>query len=300
MRDRRAEAAHVEPEDEGVETETESEDRTRFTAEGALPPVAEETASAEPTASERAYGAEDPLTSGGQVMEHEEEVDGDAVTEACHRYGIAENDILAVIAQESRGNAHANAGAAQEDHGRHAASGLMQVTEATWKATQEKHHELVNYSYEAHRYDRRVNILVGTAALADKRDALTRLGIPASSVTVALETMAFNAGEGIVADAYERAVHAGEVEPGNECLREEYLKPAIAKYPSVYAYYLTGAGKKANPERSVERAIELKFREISKYPGAVEELVAEADAHEITDDELDMPRMPEESETEIA
>ena len=288
-------------EEEQVETEVaEASEQTRFTSDGPLPPVASEAEAAGPTASERAYGEHDPLSSGGRVMEQEEEVDGDAVTEASHRYGITENDILAVIAQESRGNAHANAGAAQKDHGRHAASGLMQVTEATWNATQEKHHELTNYSFDVYRYDRRVNILVGTAALADKRDALTRLGIPASAVTGALETMAFNAGEGIVADAYHRAVHAGERDPGEECLRAEYLKPAIAKYPSVYEYYLTGAGKKANPQRSVQRAIELKFREISNYPTAVEDLVAEADAHEISDDELDMPKMPEQSETEVA
>lgn len=297
MRDRRAEPAHEQIEQPPVEAEAEGGERTRFSSDGPIPPVAHGAGQAEPTASERAYG---PLTSGGRVMEHEAEVDGDAITEASHKYGIAEADILAVITQESRGNPHANAGAAQKDHGRHAASGLMQVTAATWKATQEKHHELVNYSFEVYRYDRRVNILVGTAALADKRDALTRLGIPASAVTGALETMAFNAGEGIVADAYHRAVHAGERDPGDACLQAEFLKPAIAKYPSVYAYYLTGAGKKANPQRSVERAIDLKFREISKYPVAVEELVAEADEHQISDTELDMPKMPAESETEVA
>jgi hypothetical protein len=114
--------------------------------------------------------------------------------------------------------------------------------------------------------------------------------------------MAFNAAEGIVADAYHRALHAGARDPGEECLRAEYLKPAIAKYPSVYSYYLTGAGKSRNPKHSVERAIELKFEEISKYPVAVEQLVAEAHEHGMADDSHDLPKAPdpERADTELA
>ena len=278
--------------------QAEAPSRQRYSSEGPVPPVHAGGEERGPSASERAYGS---LDAGGRVMAHEQEVDGSAVAEASHRYGIPEADILAVIAHESRGDAHANAGAAQNDHGRHAASGLMQVTAATWKATQDKHAELAHYAFDAYRYDRHVNILVGTAALADKRNALGKLGIPPAQVTAALTTMAFNAGEGIVSDAYHRAVHAGSREPADDCLRAEYLMPAIAKYPSVYAYYLTGAGKKLNPGRSVEKAIELKYREISKYPVAVEQLVAEAHEHGMADDELDMWHAPtDDSETKLA
>lgn len=300
MRERRTEPAHVETEQESLETEAEGGgERTRFSAAGPLPPVVNAAEPAGPSASERAYG-EHGLSSGGKVMEHEEQVDGAAVAEASQRYDIPEVDILAVITQESRGKATANAGARQHDHGRHAASGLMQVTASTWKATQHKHPELAHYAFETHRYDRRVNILVGTAALADKRHALTKLGVPPDAVNGALATMAFNAGEGIVAKAYHNAVHGGSQNPGDDCMRAEYLKPAIAHYPSVYAYYLTGAGKSKNPHRTVEKAIDLKFHEISKYPVAVENLVAEAEEHHMADDELDMPKAPGEGETKLA
>ena len=293
--------AHAAPraDDQQLETtDAEPSERTQFSSAGPKPPVASDGAEAAPSASERAYG---PLDAGGKIMEHEQHVDGAAVAEASNRYGIPVADILAVITHESRGEANANAGASQKDHGKHAASGLMQVTAATWKATQDKHAELAHYSFDAYRYDRRVNILVGTAALADKRTALDRLGVPAKAVTGALATMAFNAGEGIVADAYHRAVQAGVKDPGDECLRAEFLKPAIAKYPAVYSYYLTGGGKKANPERSVQKAIDLKYKEISKYPVAVEQLVAEAHEHGMADGEHDLPKQPDAApETQLA
>lgn len=226
--------------------------------------------------------------------------DEDAIEEASKRYGVPEVDILAVITHESRGVATANAGARQKDKGKNAASGLMQVTHETWKNTQNNHPELARYAFHAYRYDRRVNILVGTAALADKREALERLGVDANGENgTALTTMAFNAGEGIVSDAYRRAEQAGSRNPAEDCLKPEYLKPAIAKYPSVYSYYLTGGGKSKNPQRTKERAVELKYLEISKYPQKVENLIAEANEHDMVDEDVDLPTVLEEPETRL-
>ena len=113
-----------------------------------------------------------------------------AIEEASRRYGIPEVDILAVITHESRGVASANAGARQRDRGRNAASGLMQVTHETWKHTQTRHAELARYPFHTHRYTPRVNILVGTAALADKREALERLQLNDAALSFEPETSA--------------------------------------------------------------------------------------------------------------
>lgn len=273
----------------------EHENPLKMSHAGAIPPVASMGEMAALSASDKAYGThaapERELSPGGEIMEREVELDGKTIEEASRRYGIREVDILAIITQESRGDADANAGASQKDKGKNAASGLMQVTRATWDQTIKNHPELAKYGFWTHRYDRRANILVGTAALADKKDALERLGVPGNvGNSAALLTMAYNAGEGIVAEAYERARDAGVEHPDEACLRAEYLKPAIAKYPSVYSYYLTGGGKGKNPKRSKQRAIDLKFQEISKYPSAVEMLVAEAEEHDLaTTTEEDMP-----------
>jgi hypothetical protein len=267
----------------------------RFSNSGPLPPVMGEGHATRRSPSELAYGGEHghgqgPMTASGHLMAHEMDVDHAAIAEASKRYSIPEVDILAVIIQESHGTSTANAGAHQGDHGAHAASGLMQVTESTWRQTQQHHSDLAGYSFTTHRYDRRINILFGTAALSDKRAALERLGVPANGANAtALTTMAFNAGEGIVSDAYHRAVRGGAAHPAVDCLKAEYLKPAIAKYPSVYSYYLTGGGKSKNPGHSVARAVELKFLEISKYPTGIENLIAQADEHQLADTGEDVP-----------
>ncbi len=257
-------AATEEPAHEGAAT-------TRFTDAGPKPPVVHHQghAPAGPTASERAYGG------GEATMASEDVVDHAAIAEASKSYGIPEAEIRAIITQESRGDADANAGKHQKDHGKHAASGLMQMTESSWRQAQHTHPELAAYSFSAYRYDRKINILVGTAVLADKRAALARLGISSHSPQIAqLTSMAYNGGEGLVADAYQRARDAGSKHPDVDCLKPEYLKPAIEAYPSVYAYYLTGGGKAKNPQRTVERAVELKYLEISKYPAEITALLA--------------------------
>ncbi len=297
----------------GIETEAETAELdgeetaspVRFAAAGPLPAIFTGGAAAAATASDRAYGndrgSDEPLSPEGRVMDRVAKQDAKAIEEASKRYGVPEVDILAVITHESRGIATANAGASQRDGGRNSASGLMQVTHETWKNTQNNHSELAKYGFHAFRYDRRVNILVGTAALRDKRVALERLGVDATGENgTALTTMAFNAGEGIVSDAYHRAERAGSRNPAEDCLKEEFLKPAIAKYPSVYSYYLTGGGKGRNPGRTKERAVELKFLEISKYPAKVEMLIAEATEHEMVEEEVDMPAPLEEDRTALA
>jgi soluble lytic murein transglycosylase-like protein len=202
------------------------------------------------------------------VMDDVADDNAHAIEEASRRYDVPVAHIQAIITQESRGDHDANAGARQRDRGRHAASGLMQVTEATWRNTQRNHPELARYPFSTYRYDRRINILVGTATLADKRQALEDRGIRVgrNEDSAMLMSMAYNAGEGLVEFAYDHAVQAGSANPAADCLKAQHLMPAIREFPSVYAYYLTGGGKKHNPRRTVERAVELKFQEISRYP----------------------------------
>jgi hypothetical protein len=292
----RDEAVVPEPAKANQHSEAEHDQKLSFASGGQIPPVSEMGQMAMLSPSDRAYGRNDdkqsdePLSANGRIMERTSEADGKAIEAASKRYNIPEVDILAIITHESRGVATANAGSSQKDHGAHAASGLMQVTHETWKHTQTNHPELAQYPFEKYRYVRHINIMVGTAALSDKRDSLARLGIPSDSKNIAaLTTMAYNAGEGIVSDAYERAVKAGAEHPDVACLRAEFLKPAIAKYPSVYKYYLTGGGKSRNPQRSVQKAIDLKYNEISKYPHEVEMLIAEANEHGLADTSEDVP-----------
>lgn len=287
-------------------------------AGGNLPPVGgglDGTQLAMLSASDRAYGSpggagsrsndddeRDPLSAEGRIMARIADQHENVIEEASKKFGVPEVDILAVITHESRGVATANAGARQRDGGRNAASGLMQVTHETWKHTVSRHSELSQFaSFHAHRYNPRANILVGTAALRDKREALERLGVDASGPNgTQLTTMAFNAGEGIVSAAYNSAVRSGSRNPAEDCLKPEHLKPAIAKYPSVYSYYLTGGGKGRNPQRTKERAVELKYLEISKYPDKVEMLIAEANEHELVEEDVEMPTPIETPRTELA
>ena len=211
-----------------------------------------------------------------EVMANEHAVDGAAIDAASAKYDVPATEIRAIITQESRGNADANAGAKQKDKGKHAASGLMQVTAETWKQAQHEHPDLAQYDFATYRYDRRVNILVGTSVLASKRRSLTKMGIDGKGPQMAaLTAMAYNAGQGLVEDAYRNAVAGGSKDPDADCLKAQYLKPAIQKRPEIYSYYLTGGGKSRNKERTVEGAVELKFKEISGYPSHVSNLVAE-------------------------
>ncbi len=183
---------------------------------------------------------------------------------AATRFGVREDHLRAIMAQESRAENGQRAGGAQS------ASGLMQVTGETWRAIQRAHRDLATYDFTSYWRDPRVNILFGAATLASKQQRLVSAGVGKNDRNMAqLTVAAYNGGEGIVTEAIRRAKAAGSRDPGGDALKPEFLVPAIGKYPSVYRYYLTGGGKRMNPQRSTAKAIALKYQEISKYPAGV-------------------------------
>ncbi len=201
------------------------------------------------------------------------------IKEASKQYGISVEQIRSIIAIESGGNPEATSGAAW---------GLMQLTKDTWKGTQQTRAELKDYDFDTYWKDPKVNILFGTAALKAKMGAI---GVKSDNPNFAkLAVVAYNAGEGTVKKAIALAKKNGSTNPENDCLKPEYLKPAI-KSTKIHSYYLTGAGRKRNPqvkdvtadpnnkkkkvvvpkegstiEQAEEVAIDLKYQEISQYP----------------------------------
>lgn len=201
----------------------------------------------------------------------------DFIKEASDTYGISVRQIRAIMATESAGNPTATSGAAW---------GLMQVTKSTWKATQKSHSELKDYDFDDNWDDPHINILFGTAVL---KDSMAQMKVRAGSdSTAVLGVMAYNAGAGTIKHAMKLANEAGSKDPEKDCLKPEYLKPAI-KRTGIYSYYLTGSGAKRNThvlevtkgakgkaiptlredstmEQAEEAAIELKYQEVSRYP----------------------------------
>ncbi|MBN2003394.1 MAG: transglycosylase SLT domain-containing protein [Anaerolineae bacterium] len=195
------------------------------------------------------------------------------IKEASEKYGISMDRIRAIIATESAGKPEASSGAA---------FGLMQITKGTWQGTQKNHPELKDYDFtEANWKDPRINIMMGTAVFKSKMKAV---GIESSDAGSAeLAVIAYNAGEGTVKAAITNARNAGSKNPTAECLQPEYLKPAIKK-TGIYSYYLTGKGKQNNPyangtkpydeAAAIEAAVDLKYKEVSRYPGTVQKYLA--------------------------
>lgn len=187
------------------------------------------------------------------------------IQEASARFGVSVEKIRAIIATESKGVPTASSGSA---------FGLMQVTMGTWKYVQQHHPELAQYDFSEWT-DPRVNILFGTATLKDKTGLI---GVDGSNPHFAeLAVTAYNAGEGTVLQAMQNARHAGSKDPAADCMKPEFLKPAIRK-TGIYKYYLTGQGKKMNPhasdptsEEAIATAVDLKYNEVSKYPGIVKQ-----------------------------
>jgi hypothetical protein len=176
------------------------------------------------------------------------------ILEASKQYGIAVEQIRAIIATESKGKPDASSGAAW---------GLMQVTKQTWGGVTQQYKELQNYDFDTYWKDPRVNILVGTATLKSK---MKTLGVKADDANFAeIAVVAYNAGEGTVKIAIKNATKNGSENPTADYLKPENLKPAIDS-TGIYSYYLTGKGKTRNTSGSKEEAIELKYQEISKYP----------------------------------
>jgi hypothetical protein len=215
------------------------------------------------------------------------------IQEASNKYGVPVKQIRAIIAVESGGKPEASSGAAW---------GLMQVTKSTWKGTQKNHADLKDYDFETYWKDPHINILFGTAVLKGMMD---NVGVPTDNPNFAkLAVVAYNAGDGTVKKAIELAKAQGSSDPEGDCLKPEYLKPAIQS-TKIYSYYLTGPGHKQNPhvqevtadpdnpkkkiavpkagstiDQAQEAAIDLKYTEVSKYPEHVQRFTALQDKQE--------------------
>ena len=209
-----------------------------------------------------AYTSRDPKDIIKRVREFEPFIQA-----AAQRFGVKVAHLRAIMAQESGGNPSADANPKKRVA---SAAGLMQVTGETWKQMQGAHKDLAQYDFQTYKYNPRVNCLFGAATLASKQGILVAAGMNKNSAHFAqLMVAAYNGGEGVVKAAIAHARAAGSKDPEGDALKEEHLVPAIGKFPSVFNYYLTGGGRKANKSGSREEAIRLKFREISKYPTGV-------------------------------
>lgn len=186
------------------------------------------------------------------------------IREASKAYGVPVEHIRAIMAVESGGDPNISNGSAY---------GLMQVVKKTWTEMRARYPELKDYDFHTYWREPRINILFGTAVLKTKVEALgVTLDHPRSG---ALAIAAYNAGEGTIRSAIANARAAGSEDPATDCFKPEYLKPAIAKYPEVYNFYLSGHGKDRNQTGSKDEAVDLKFREISPYPGKVQRYLDE-------------------------
>jgi hypothetical protein len=188
------------------------------------------------------------------------------IQEASGMFQISPNIIIAIIATESAGKPNASNGSAY---------GLMQLTEKTWEDTQKKYPQLSSYDFQSW-VNPRVNILMGTGALGLK---MRSIGVKEDiESTPELAIVAYNTGQGTVKTAIQNAINDGSKNPLEECLNAEYLKPALRKYRTPYLFYLTGKGQKRNSEAvngivqdptseaAIESAVDLKYREVSRYP----------------------------------
>lgn len=188
------------------------------------------------------------------------------IAAASKQFGIPESQIKAIIATESAGNPNANSARSKSNpEPTGGAAGLMQVTPGTWPDTCKQFPELAKYSdYAKHRYDPLANVMVGTATLKLKAKVTGVAVDDPNFATVAVT--AYNAGEGIVKKAMDFAKAGGSQNPAADFTKPEFLKKAIEAYPSVYGYYMPPqAGSKNNKSGSVAEAVELKYKEISKY-----------------------------------
>lgn len=209
-----------------------------------------------------AYTSKDPKEIIKRVREFEAHIQA-----AAKRFGVKVDHLRAIMAQESGGNPNADANPKKRVA---SAAGLMQVTGETWQQMRTLHADLKPYDFQTYKYNPRINCLFGAATLASKQSILTSSGVSKDSANFAqLTVAAYNGGEGVVKAALAHARAAGSKNPEADCLKEEHLSAAIKKFPSVYSYYLTGGGKGSNKSGSREEAIQLKFREISKYPSGV-------------------------------
>ncbi len=191
-----------------------------------------------------------------------------AIQRAAEHFHISPEDIRAIIGVESRGNPHARAG------GPRSASGLMQVTEETWRQVAKTFPELAAYAdFATHWSHPEINIMFGTATLASKRKSLERLGVPVDGPHFTeLAVAAYNGGEGVVSLAMQHARSTGCVDPEADCLKFEHLSHGVehageSRDQQIWKYYMPGSsGAVRNKSGTREEAIRLKTEEILKYP----------------------------------
>jgi hypothetical protein len=226
-----------------------------------------------------------PAKGAAGVVEKIKKEYGEYITDASKKYDISEQTIVAVIATESKGVADASSGAAY---------GLMQVTKGTWEGTRKVDEALKEYDFDTYWKDPHVNILFGASVL---KSNMKSMGVKSDDPNSArLAIVAYNAGLGTVKAAIAAAKEGGSATPEADCLKPEYLKPAI-KSTGIHSYYLTGSGHKSNSkikevkkdeskktvvvpvegatlEQAEEEAVNLKYKEVSQYPDKVSDYMA--------------------------
>jgi len=205
----------------------------------------------------------------------------DHIKEASEKFDISAEQIRAIIAKETL--------EAQPDEENGAAYGLMQITERTWKHTRERIDQLSEYDFETYWDDPRVNILFGAAIFANKMESVAADAEKANeAVYTALALIAYNAGQGTVNNAIERAKADGSQTPLRDAMKREYMVPAIEN-TGVYGYWMD----KDNVSDETEAA-ELKYdNEIADYADDVRKYMQLQDVESGTD-----TKQTDESETD--
>jgi len=175
------------------------------------------------------------------------------IEKAAMQFDLPVDYLKAIMAVESGGKPEASSGSA---------FGLMQLTRDTWNSVKKKNPKLASYDFDTYWNNPEINTLFGAAALKSKAKSMNvEVGDPDF---INLAVTAYNAGQGTVKFAIENAKNGGSQNPKKDFLLEKYMKPAI-KETGIYSYYLTGKGKRRNKTKTIKEAIDLKYKEISKY-----------------------------------
>ena len=196
----------------------------------------------------------------------------DTIQRAAKRFDVRPEEIRAIIGTESAAHPNRRADDNAKEKSAGGARGLMQVVKATWDQVKGTYPELAPYDFESNWNKPAVNIMFGAATLALKRKALKKFGLEGPNSNK-MSVIAYNAGEGVVKEAYRAAKEAGSTQPDVDFMKFEHLAHALRKFPSSYRYWMPGkTGGKQNKSGTVDEAIKLKIeREVMGYAGKVEE-----------------------------
>ena len=150
---------------------------------------------------------------------------------------------------------HIIKGIAYHETGGDVSLGLMKVLPIAWAQINRDYPEYKNIDYKTHHTNAEVNINFGAATLQNlkkylKRDLKVSENHP-DYLFLLLTT--YNAGPGTIRTAYKHAKTAGEKNPYQALLKEEYMKPAIRS--AIYK-------KEANVSEST---VNSKYKEIANY-----------------------------------